>query len=240
MERLQKVLAQAGIASRRKSEELILEGRVKVNGVVVKELGVKVSSNDNITVDGIKIEKEEHVYFVLNKPTGYITAVSDDKNRLTVLDLFEEDDLKYRIYPVGRLDYDTAGVLLLTNDGEFANKLTKANFEVEKEYVARVEGNVTKLELLQLKRGVLLKTGYTTRPCEAKVTSRDKKNNSSLLHITIHEGKNHQVRLMCEAIGHPCKKLTRIREGNITLDGIPRGCYRRLKIHEVKEIMGGK
>lgn len=240
MERLQKVLAEAGVASRRKSEELITSGRVKVNGIVVTELGTKVNENDNIEVDGIKIEKEEHVYFALNKPTGYITTVSDEKNRKTVLDLFDEKDKKFRIYPVGRLDCDTSGLLLLTNDGEFANKLTKANYEVEKEYIARVEGIVTKLELLQLKRGVLLKTGYTTKPCEAKTLSFDKKNNSTLLQIIIHEGKNHQVRLMCEAINHPCIKLTRNRIGNITLEGITKGCYRNLKIHEVKEIMGGK
>ena len=238
MERLQKYLAACGVASRRKSEELIVNGHVSVNDVIVTELGSQVGNNDVVKVDGGVISREEHVYYVLNKPVGYITTVKDEKNRPTVLDLFEENDKKNRIYPVGRLDFDTAGVLLVTNDGEFSNKLTKANFEIEKEYVARVEGIVTKLEVLELKKGVTLKTGYTTKPCKARKVSIDKRNNTTLLNIIIHEGKNHQVRLMCEAIGHKVTKLTRVRVGNITLDDIPRGCYRRLKIHEVKELMG--
>lgn len=238
MERLQKYLAACGVASRRKSEELIINGHVSVNDVVVTELGSQVGNNDIVKVDGVVITKEEHVYFVLNKPVGYITTVKDEKNRPTVLDLFEEKDKKNRIYPVGRLDFDTAGVLLVTNDGEFSNKLTKANFEIEKEYVARVEGIVTKIEILDLKKGVTLKTGYTTKPCKARKVSIDKRNNTTLLNIIIHEGKNHQVRLMCDAIGHKVVKLTRVRVGNITLDDIPRGCYRSLKIHEVKELMG--
>ena len=238
MERLQKYLAACGVASRRKSEELIANGHVSVNDVIVTELGTQVGNNDVVKVDGVLIAKEEHVYYVLNKPVGYITTVKDEKNRPTVLDLFEEKDKKNRIYPVGRLDFDTAGVLLVTNDGEFSNKLTKANFEIEKEYVARVEGIVTKLEVLELKKGVTLKTGYTTKPCKARKVSIDKRNNTTLLNIIIHEGKNHQVRLMCEAIGHKVTKLTRVRVGSITLDDIPRGCYRRLKIHEVKELMG--
>ena len=238
MERLQKYLASCGVASRRKSEELITGGHVSVHDEIVTELGSQVSKNDVVKVDGVIIFKEEHVYYVLNKPVGYVTTVKDEHNRPTILDLFEENDKKNRIYPVGRLDFDTAGVLLVTNDGDFSNRLTKANFEVEKEYVARVEGIVTKLELLDLKKGVTLKTGYTTKPCKAKKISIDRKNNSTLLNIIIHEGKNHQVRLMCEAIGHKVKKLTRVRVGSITLDDIPRGCYRRLRIHEVKELMG--
>jgi len=238
MERLQKFLAECGVASRRKSEELIANGHVSINDIVVKELGVQVGSNDIVKVDGVIVTKEEHVYYVLNKPVGYITTVKDEKNRPTILDLFSEVDKKNRIYPVGRLDFDTAGVLLVTNDGSFSNKLTKANYEVEKEYVARVEGLVTKYEIFELKKGVVLKTGYKTQPCKARVISSDKRNNTSLVNIIIHEGKNHQVRLMCDAIGHPVKKLTRVRVGNITLEGIPKGCYRKLKIHEIKEIMG--
>ena len=238
MERLQKYLAECGVASRRKSEELILEGHVSVNDQIVKELGIKISENDIVKLDGVVVQREEHVYYVLNKPVGYITTVKDEKNRPTILDLFSENDKKNRIYPVGRLDFDTSGVLLVTNDGAFSNKLTKANFEIEKEYVARVEGLVTKYEIFELKKGVTLSTGYKTKPCKARVISSDKRNNTSLLNIIIHEGKNHQVRLMCDAIGHPVKKLTRVRVGNITLDDIPRGCYRRLKIHEVKELMG--
>ena len=238
MERLQKYLAECGVASRRKSEELITSGHVMVNDIVVTELGTQISDKDIVKVDGVIVQKEDHVYFVLNKPTSYITTVKDELNRPTVLDLFSEQDKRYRIYPVGRLDFDTAGVLLVTNDGAFSNKLTKANFEIEKEYVARVEGLVTKLEILELKRGVVLKTGYKTKECKARVISSDKRNNTSLINIIIHEGKNHQVRLMCDAIGHPVKKLTRVRVGSITLDDIPRGCYRKLKIHEIKEIMG--
>lgn len=238
MERLQKYLAECGVASRRKSEELITSGHVMVNDIVITELGTQISDKDIVKVDGVIVQKEDHVYFVLNKPTGYITTVKDELNRPTVLDLFSEQDKRYRIYPVGRLDFDTAGVLLVTNDGAFSNKLTKANFEIEKEYVARVEGLVTKLEILELKRGVVLKTGYKTKECKARVISSDKRNNTSLINIIIHEGKNHQVRLMCDAIGHPVKKLTRVRVGSITLDDIPRGCYRKLKIHEIKEIMG--
>ena len=238
MERLQKFLAECGVSSRRKAEELITSGAVSINDVIITELGSKVLENDIVKVNNVIVTKEEHVYYVLNKPVGYITSVKDEKNRPTILDLFEEKDKKNRIYPVGRLDFDTSGLLLVTNDGAFSNKLTKANFEIEKEYVARVEGLVTKLEILNLKRGVTLKTGYQTKPCKARVISSDKRNNTSLINIIIHEGKNHQVRLMCDAIGHPVKKLTRTRVGNITLEGIPKGCYRRLKIHEVKEIMG--
>lgn len=238
MDRLQKVLAQAGVASRRKSEELILSGVVSINGQVCKELGTKVSENDVVTVNGVKINKEEHVYFVLNKPSGYVTTVDDDKNRQTVLDLFEKNDLVNRIYPVGRLDFDTAGVLLLTNDGNFANKLTSPKSEIEKEYYARVDGFVTKFELCTLERGVLLPDGYKTKPCVAKLISSDKRNNSTLIKIIIKEGKNHQIKLMCVAIGHEVKKLTRVRVANITLEGIPRGSYRPLKIHEVKQLMG--
>ena len=237
MERLQKVLAASGVASRRKSEELIAKGLVKVNGVVVTELGFKVNPNDKILVNNQEISKEEHVYYILNKPTGYVSTVSDEKNRPTVLDLFTEEDKRNRIYPVGRLDFDTAGVLLFTNDGDFANKLTKPNNEIEKEYMARVEGIVTKLETVNMSKGITLKTGYTTKPCVVKVVSSDKRNNSSLLKIIIHEGKNHQVRLMCEAVNHPVKKLTRTRVAFITLENVPRGGYRNLKIHEVKQLM---
>ena len=238
MERLNKVLASSGISSRRKADELIRRGAVSVNGVVVTELGTKVNGKDIVMVKGKIIKKEEHVYYVMNKPTGYITSVKDEKKRKIVMDLIENADLVNRIYPVGRLDYDTAGVLLLTNDGEFLNKITNPENEIEKEYLARVEGIVNKIELTNLSKGVLLSTGYKTKPCTAGIVSIDRKNNSSLLNIIINEGKNRQVRLMCEAIGHNVKKLTRVRIDNITLEGIPRGCYRELKIHEVKQIFG--
>lgn len=239
MERLQKVLARAGIASRRSSEKLIQEGHVKVNGNVVVELGLKVSPNDIITVDDVEIVKEELVYYVLNKPSGYLSTVSDEKGRKTVLDLFKKEDLDKRIYPVGRIDYDTAGVLLLTNDGEFFNALMNPKNEIEKEYLARVEGIVTKEEIRFLTKGVKLKTGYVTKPCKATIVCYDKKNNSTLLNIIITEGKYHQIKQMTEAISHKVKKLTRIRVSIITLDNLPRGSYRKLKIHEVKQLYNG-
>lgn len=239
MDRLQKVMAHKGVASRRASEKLILEGKVKVNGKVVTEMGFLVSDNDIIEVNNKILEaKEEKVYYVLNKPTGYLSTVDDPLKRRTIMDLLDEDVKKFRVYPVGRLDYDTAGVLLITNDGEFMNKLTSPKSHIEKEYLARVDGIATKLELRNLEKGVKLETGYITRPCKASLVSVDKKNNSCLVKVIITEGKNHQVRLMLKAINHEVKKLTRIREGVVTLENLSRGSYRRLKIHEVKSLMG--
>lgn len=242
MERLQKVMAHRGIASRRASEKLIADGKVKVNGIVITEMGHLVSNDDIIEVNGKKIqgEKEERVYYVLNKPTGYLSTVSDSLNRRTIMDLLGDDVKKFRVYPVGRLDYDTAGVLLITNDGDFMNKLTSPKSMIEKEYLARVEGIVTKFELKTLEKGVKLETGYTTKPCKASLESIDKVNNSSLVRVIITEGKNHQVRLMLKAINHEVKKLTRIREGVVTLENLSRGTYRRLKIHEIKSLMQNK
>jgi 23S rRNA pseudouridine2605 synthase len=164
MERLQKVLAQANIASRRKAEEIILEGRVKVNGVVVKELGTKVNKEDFIEVDGKAIEKATPVYFLLNKPTGYVSTTRDEKGRKTVLDLIDEEHKSIRLYPIGRLDFDTAGLLLLTNDGEFTNILTHPEHEVEKEYLLRVEGVVIKEKIRQMRKGVMIDDDYLAIP----------------------------------------------------------------------------
>lgn len=239
MNRLQKVMAHKGVASRRASEKLISEGKVKVNGKVVTEMGYLVSDNDIIEVNNKVLEaNEEKVYYVLNKPTGYLSTVDDPLKRRTIMDLLGEDVKKFRVYPVGRLDYDTAGVLLITNDGEFMNKLTSPKSHIEKEYLARVDGIVTKLELRILEKGVELETGYTTRPCKASLISIDKKNNSCLVKVIITEGKNHQVRLMLKSINHEVKKLTRVREGVVTLENLSRGSYRKLKIHEVKSLMG--
>ncbi len=235
MERLQKVMAASGIASRRKCEEIIAQGRVYVNGQKITELGFKVTNKDEIIVDGKPICREEKVYYVLNKPTGYVSTVSDEHDRKTVLDLFEKAHLDKRIYPVGRLDYDTSGVLIMTNDGELTNQLTHPKSEVEKEYIARVKGIVSDQTVEKLRSGVKI-DGIMTKRAKVKIESIDKQNESTSLRIIITEGRYHQVRNMCEFVGHPVKKLTRVRFGEITLDDLPQGCYRSLKIHEVKRL----
>ncbi|WP_264738440.1 23S rRNA pseudouridine(2605) synthase RluB [Cytobacillus firmus] len=233
MERLQKVIAHAGFASRRKAEELMAEGRVRVNGKTVKELGVKVSPSDRIEVDGIPVEREEPVYFLLYKPRGVISAVSDDKGRKVVTDFFE--GIKQRIYPVGRLDYDTSGILILTNDGEFANLLMHPSNEIEKVYVAKVKGIPSKESMRSLQRGVVLEDGKTA-PAKTKLLSMDKKKQTAIVEISIHEGRNRQVRRMFEAIGHPVLKLKRERYGYLTLQGLSAGDARELTAHEVKQL----
>jgi 23S rRNA pseudouridine2605 synthase len=233
MERLQKVIAQAGIASRRKAEELIKDGRVKVNGKVVTELGVKVTSSDKIEVNEVQIEKEEPVYFLLYKPRGVISSVSDDKGRKVVTDFFS--NYQERIFPVGRLDYDTSGLLLLTNDGEFANLLTHPSNEVEKLYVAKVKGIPLRENLRKLEKGIRLEDGKTA-PAKVKMLSGDKKKQTAIVEISIHEGRNRQVRRMFEAIGHEVVKLKRERYGFLTLNGLKAGEARELTPHEVKQL----
>lgn len=231
--RLQKAMAEAGVASRRKSEELISQGRVKVNGVRVTELGTKVNSKDIIEVDGKILKKEEKVYYVLYKPVGYVTTVSDEHNRKTVMDLFLPIDLSNRIFPVGRLDYDTSGVLLMTNDGELSNRLLKSDNSVEKSYIARVDGIMSVGPLLKLSRGVVI-DGVKTKRAYTELISVDKTHNSSLVKIKITEGRNRQVRKMFEAVGYPVKHLKRESFAGITLEGLSEGSYRPLSIHEVK------
>lgn len=236
MDRLQKVLAQANIASRRKSESIILEGRVKVNGEVIKELGFQVNPSDQIEVDGEKIERAEHLYFLLNKPTGYVSTTKDEKNRPTVMDLLSDEHKKVRLYPVGRLDFDTAGLLLITNDGELTKRLTHPQHEIEKEYLVRVDAIVIRKKIVELRNGVIIDDNYKAKPKEVRLLELDKQNQSSLLSMTLVEGKNKQVRKMIQAIGHKVKKLTRIRYDFLTLEGVERGNYRSLKIHEVKQL----
>ncbi|MEH7086202.1 pseudouridine synthase [Neobacillus drentensis] len=233
MERLQKVIARAGIASRRKAEDLIKDGRVKVNGKVVTELGLKVSSSDRVEVNEIQIEKEEPVYFLLYKPRGVISSVNDDKGRKVVTDFFPH--LKERIYPVGRLDYDTSGLLVLTNDGEFANLLMHPKNEIDKVYVAKVKGIPLKENLRKLERGIRLEDGKTA-PARVKLLSADSKKQAAIIEITIHEGRNRQVRRMFEAIGHEVLKLKRERYGFLTLNGLRTGDARELTPHEVKQL----
>jgi 23S rRNA pseudouridine2605 synthase len=234
-ERLQKVLASSGVASRRKCEEIISAGRVKVNDVVVTELGTKVSKNDKIEVDGILLSRQQHVYYALNKPTGYITAVSDNLGRRTVMDLIDSETKKTRIFPIGRLDYDTSGLLLLTNDGELSYKLTRSEKEVEKVYQVRVDGIINQSAVTALIRGIVL-DGIKTKPARVEIISFDKEHNSSLIHIGITEGRNRQVRKMCEAVGFEVKKLKRLSFAGITLDGLGVGEYRELKPHEIKKL----
>lgn len=237
-ERLQKVMASSGVASRRKCEEIIKSGRVTVNGQVVTELGTKVSKKDQIVVDGKELTKEPLVYYVLYKPTGYLTAVSDKLGRRIVMDLIDPAILKQiRLFPIGRLDYDTSGVLLLTNDGELSYRLTRSAKEIEKTYQVRVSGLVDQNAINQLMKGIPL-DGTMTKRAKVEVLSLDKKNQSSLLLLTITEGRNRQVRRMCEAIGYPVKKLKRVSFGGITLEGLSVGDYRALKPHEVKVLYG--
>lgn len=233
--RLQKILAMCGVASRRASEKLILEGRVTVNGEVVTELGTKATLLDEIKVDGNLISKEEKVYYVLYKPTGYLTTVKDDLGRRTVMDLMSTEAKRNRIFPIGRLDYDTSGVLLMTNDGELSNRLINSANNIEKQYFARVKGHVSLDVVAMLKKGIML-DGVMTKPAEVFIKDYDKKYGTTLVDITITEGKNRQVRRMFEEVGFEVKKLRRVRFGCVSTDGLAKGEYRPLKPHEVKKL----
>jgi 23S rRNA pseudouridine2605 synthase len=233
MERLQKVIAQAGIASRRKAEAMIVEGKVKVNGIVVTELGTRVSSSDKVEVEGIPLSKEENVYFLLYKPRGIISTVHDEKGRKTVLDLFPH--IQERIFPVGRLDYDTSGVIILTNDGDFSYLMTHPKFGIEKKYVAKVKGIPDRENLRKLERGIDLEDGKTA-PAQVKMRTVDKKAGTALIEITIHEGRNRQVRRMFDAIGCPVQKLRRESFAILTTHGLNAGEARELTTHEVKQL----
>lgn len=230
MERLQKVIANSGYCSRRRAEELILEGKVFVNGSVIRELGTKVSHDDEIEVDGLSIKKDHNYeYYLLYKPRGVVTTTNDDKGRKTVVDLI---DTTARIYPVGRLDYDTTGVLLLTNDGVFANGLMHPANEIDKVYIAKVEGILSGYDVKRLKSGIMI-DGRKTAKCHVKVRSVDKKKNTCIVELVIHEGRNHQVKKMIEAVGKKVIKLKRERFGIFDLSGLKASEYRRLTAKEV-------
>ncbi len=233
MERLQKVIAQSGFCSRRKAEQLMLDGRVTVNGEIIKELGYKVTLYDEIKVDGTPIVRDERVYYVLYKPQSVISSTKDDKGRKTVVDLVPSE---HRIFPVGRLDYDTTGVLLLTNDGAFADLLTNPKHHVEKEYLVKVEGFVRKEASRRLAKGFVL-DGIKLRPVKFVSVKYNKKSLTTSLRIIITEGKNRQIKRMFEAIGHPVIKLSRLRIGCINLDGLHPGEFRLLKPHERKKLL---
>lgn len=233
-ERLQKVIAASGVTSRRKAEKLIEEGKVKVNNKVVTELGTKVGPDDKIEVDGIQLEKEPPVYYLFYKPRGVISSVQDDKGRKVVTDFFPE--IAERIYPIGRLDYDTSGILLLTNDGEFANMVMHPRHGVEKVYVTKIKGIPSKMELSKLKKGVKDKNEIL-KVVKHNVLSTDRKKNTAILELTLQEGKNRHVRRMMEQLGYPVLKLKRERYGMLTLDGLRVGEYRKLTPKEVKQMI---
>ena len=232
MERLQKVIANSGVCSRRKAEELIKLGKVEVNGKVVTELGTKVNEKDEIIVKGKAIEKEEHVYFLLNKPRGVVTTASDDKNRKTVVELIDTDK---RIYPVGRLDYDTTGALILTNDGEFANLMMHPKNEIDKVYLAKVEGIANGKQVKELENGVII-DGIKLSSSRVKVKKINKEKEESFIELTIHEGKNHQVKNMLQSVGLPVIKLTRERIAFLTVDKLKSGDYRKLSNKEISQL----
>ena len=233
MERLQKVIANSGFTSRRKAEELIKEGKVKVNGKVIKELGTKVSYDDSIIIDGVLLKKEENKeYYLLNKPRGAISSVSDDKNRKTVVDLIETET---RIYPIGRLDYDTTGLILLTNDGELTNILSHPNNNIEKTYIAKIEGILSKENIDALKKGIII-DGRKCKPVRFKVRKKDLEKNISMVEITIVEGRNHIVKKLFHELKHEVIKLKRESYAFLTLDNLKSGEYRILSIKEVKKL----
>ncbi len=232
MERLQKVIANSGYCSRRKAEELISSGKVKVNGEVINHLETCVNKSDTITIFDKTLIFEEKEYILLNKPRGVITTTSDDKNRKTVLDLIETDK---RLYPVGRLDYDTTGALLLTNDGELANLLMHPKNKIEKLYIVKVAGFVSKDVLNKLSSGVYIDNFRTSR-AKVRLKKYDKKNNISLVEIIIHEGKNHQVKKMFEAVGFEVLKLKREKIAFLDVKNLKSGEYRYLSLKEVKKL----
>lgn len=231
--RLQKVIAERGYCSRRKAESLITEGLVKVNGEVISTLGVKVSPNADIEIEGMNIEeiKESRKTYVFNKPLGVITTSHDDRGRTTVVDYFTKENI--RLYPVGRLDFNTTGCLLVTNDGELAQLVTHPSSHLNKSYIVTVKGYVSDEELKMLHEGVMLEDGLTA-PARVLIGKRNKA--ISIFKIIIHEGRNRQVRRMCEAINHRVINLNRESIGPVTCIGIKRGEYRQLSNEEVQEI----
>ena len=235
--RLQKYLAEAGVASRRKAEELIIQGKISVNSKVVIELGTKINpAKDIVEYNGkIVTMQEEKVYILLNKPIGYVTTAKDQFNRDSVLDLVK---VKQRIVPVGRLDMYTSGALILTNDGDFVYQVTHPKHEIEKTYTVTIKGIVSKKAVEQLKSGVKIED-YTTRPARVKILKTDEEKNQSRLEITIHEGKNRQVRKMCEVVGHKVLALHRSKIAGVGVKDLPLGKWRYLRKEEVNKILKG-
>jgi 23S rRNA pseudouridine2605 synthase len=233
MERISKVISNSGYTSRRNADKLINEGRVLVNGEKAI-LGQKVDGNDIITIDGKILEKNNgnFEYYILNKPRGVISTSSDEKGRKTIVDLI---DTKTRIYPVGRLDYDTTGAIILTNDGELTNKLLHPKNKIDKVYLAKVKGIITGTDIHKLENGIKI-DNYKTSPARVKLKSFDKKTNSSMVLLTIHEGHNHQVKKMFEVIGFDVIKLTRLSFAGIDVKSLKSGEYRKLNLKEVQKL----
>jgi pseudouridine synthase len=237
MIRLNKIISQAGLASRRLADDLIAQGRVVVNGKVVSELGAKADpSRDHIKVDGRRLKIEERKrYFLLFKPKGVVSTRADDKNRVTVIDLLSKQGIRGYYYPVGRLDYDSEGLLLLTNDGDFAEIVTHPRHELTRTYEARLLGVPDDHELDRLRKGLIVE-GERTLPAQVKIKRVLKGNRGpeALVEIVIREGRNRQVRNMCDAIGHPVVQLTRTKIGPLTAEGLRPGHVRELKADEIK------
>ena len=230
--RLNKFLAACGIASRRGCDELISAGKVKVNGKTAG-LGMEVSESDEVTIDGRRVTLKKNEYYIINKPKGYLSTVSDDKGRRTVLDLMPES--AGRIYPVGRLDYESEGLLIMTTDGELAQRLTHPSHEVPKTYLVKIEGTATEATLNPIRSGIEIEGGYVTKKCKAHIVETNKE--YTKIHITITEGKNREIRKMFAAIGREVMLLKRIKIGELTLRGLDRGEYRKLTKQEIAYLM---
>ncbi|MBR5662896.1 MAG: rRNA pseudouridine synthase [Bacilli bacterium] len=233
MERLQKVIANSGYTSRRNAEKLISEGRVSVNGEIICEQGVKVNSSDVILIDGVELNKnEKKVYYLLNKPRGYISSVKDEKGRKTVVDLIDTD---LRIYPIGRLDYNTTGIILLTNDGDFANHLMHPKNNIKKTYLAKIEGILSKEDIVKLKQGIVI-DDRKVDTSNFKIKKKDLEKNNSLVEITIIEGRNHIIKNIFSSLKHDVIKLTRTNYSFLDVKDLKSGEYRELSIKEVKKL----
>lgn len=232
-ERLQKVIAQSGVTSRRKAEQLILDGRVKVNGEIIKKLGTKANKNDVIEVDNVPIEKESLVYYLVNKPRKYISSVKDDRGRKVVTELVPDAD--QRIFPIGRLDYDTSGLIILTNDGELAQLMMHPRHQIDKVYHAKVKGIPPKTVLTLFEKGIQSK-GETLTAKQVRLTSANKHKNTSIIELTLQEGRNRQVRRMFEEIDFPVLELKRQRYSFLDLTGLDPGDYRELTNQEVQQL----
>ena len=232
MVRLQKAIADSGFCSRRKAEEYIVKGKVFVNGEKITELGSKVEGNEEIIVDGNAISKQDKEYYILYKPRGVISSTKDDKGRKTVVDFFSSNK---RLYPVGRLDYDTTGIILLTNDGEFANMMLHPKNKIPKVYIAKLEGIIDGYSIKKIKSGIVI-DGIKCIPDRVKLKSADKKSNTCIVEITIHDGRNHEVKRIFESAGYNVIKLKRESIAFLTLQGLSSGEFRKLTIKEVKQL----
>ncbi len=232
MIRLQKAIADSGFCSRRKAEEFISQGKVYVNGNKITLLGTKVNEKDEIIVDGNILAKQDKEYYIFYKPRGVVCTTKDDKGRKTVVDFFNSNK---RLYPIGRLDYDTTGLLLMTNDGEFANLMMHPKSKIEKLYIAKLEGILTGFEIKTIKKGIII-DGIKCIPDRVKLKSIDKKSNTCIVEIIVHEGKNHEIKRIFESVGHTVLKLKRESYGFLDLSGLSSGKSRKLTTKEVQKM----